>query len=74
MKKWETIVLDGVIQMTSEKAEEQRWITMSSVPLLQSRTMKRFPNLAPNDEGSLWRLLSLSSKLPHVLVLSVSEM
>lgn len=69
MKKWETI--DGVIQMTSTKAEIERrggdrwrWITTSSVPPLQSRTMRRFPNLSPNVEGSLWRLSSPSSKLP----------
>lgn len=82
MKKWETIGLDGVIQMTREKAEgwkreggETGGDGSLRAPLslpLQSRTMRRSPNLSPDDEGSLRRPSSSSSKLSHILPLSLS--
>lgn len=54
------VLLDGVIQAEEERrgGDTWRWITMSSVPLLQSRTMRRFPNLSPDDEGSLYTVVA----------------
>lgn len=43
-----------------------------SLPPLQSRTMRCFPNLSPVDHGSLRRPLSSCSKLSHSLTLPLS--
>lgn len=81
MKKWETIGLDRVIQMTREKAEWWRregeetggdGLPCPPLPPLQSRTMRHFPNLSPEDEGSLWRPLSSTWKLSESLTLPLS--
>lgn len=83
MKRRETIGLDVLIQTTRAKAEgleergggdRWRWIaTPSLLPsLLQSRTMRRFPNLSPDAEGSLWRPLSSSLKLSQSVMLPLS--
>lgn len=78
MRKCETIGLEGVIQERRFREERRggdrwRWIaTSSSLPPLQSRTMRRSTNLSPDDEGSLWRPLSSTLKLSHTPILQLS--